>query len=287
VADEILHRHVDLGDLVEVAAPRGAFTMPSGATGPIVLLSGGVGVTPVLAMLDSLVSERTSREVWWLHAARCGAEHAFAGEARALIARLRHGHLHVRYSRPAPGDALGRDCDAPGHLSVDAVAPRAGRRAPEFFLCGPPGFMSELLAGLIAWGRAGARTHRAFRTLRRSGSGGGVRPPSPCPHQPAGPPGTGPEVAFTRSGLTVRWDDRFDSLLEFAEACDVPAGCSCRMGVCHTCECGLVDGEVLTTLDRSRRRRTATRGPAAHAQAAMSPSSSEGLAMRARSSVRR
>jgi ferredoxin-NADP reductase/MOSC domain-containing protein YiiM len=245
VAAEILHRHVGLGDLVEVAAPRGAFTLSAGAGGPVVLLSAGVGVTPVLAMLDSLVSESTSREVWWLHAARCGAEHAFAGDARLLVARLARGHLHVRYSRPAPGDALGRDYDAPGHLSADAVAELGVPRESDFFLCGPPGFMTDVSAGLIAWGVAPARVHTELfgpADLRAPAVVSGR--PRRLPHQPPGPPGAGPEVVFTRSGLTVRWDDRFDSLLELAEACDVPARWSCRMGVCHTCECGLVDGEV-------------------------------------------
>jgi ferredoxin len=92
---------------------------------------------------------------------------------------------------------------------------------------------------------AAVRVHT--ETVGSAGPGapavGSGRPPR-APHAPAGPAGTGPHVAFTRSGLTVRWDDRFGSLLELAEACDVPAGWSCRMGVCHTCECGLVDGEV-------------------------------------------
>jgi ferredoxin-NADP reductase len=245
VAGEILHGHLALGDLVEVAAPRGAFTLPPGTGGPVVLLSAGVGVTPVLAMLDSLASERTNREVWWLHAARCGAEHAFAGDARALVARLPHGHLHVRYSRPAPGDALGRDYDVTGHLSADLMAELGVTRDAEFFLCGPPGFMTDLSAGLIAWGVAPIRVHTERfgpADLRAPAVVSGN--PHRAPHQPAGPVGTGPEVAFTRSGLTVRWDDRFGSLLELAEACDVPSGWSCRMGVCHTCERGLVDGEV-------------------------------------------
>jgi len=245
VAGEILHRRVGLGDLVEVAAPRGAFTLPPGARGPVVLLSAGVGVTPVLAILDALAAEGTSREVWWLHGARCGAEHAFARDARALVARLPRGHLHVRYSKPAPGDVLGRDYDAPGRLSADALAELGVPREADFFLCGPPGFMTDLLAGLIAWGVAPARIHTEVfgaADLRAPAVVSGR--PHRAPHPPAGPPGRGPQVAFARSGLTVRWDDRFGSLLELAEACDVPAGWSCRMGVCHTCECGLVAGEV-------------------------------------------
>ena len=119
-------------------------------------------------MLDSLVSERTSREVWWLHAARCGAEHAFAGDARGLVARLPHRHLHVRYSSPAPDDALG-DYDATGHLSADLMAELGIPREAEFFLCGPPGFMTDLSAGLITWGVAPVRSTPSVSGLRTFG----------------------------------------------------------------------------------------------------------------------
>jgi ferredoxin-NADP reductase/MOSC domain-containing protein YiiM len=245
VGGAILHDRLRPGDLVDVAAPRGAFTLAPGGRGAVVLLSAGVGATPVLAILDSLVVQRSTREIWWLHTARSGDEHAFASEARALVARLPHGRLHVRYSQPAPRDEIGRDYDARGRLSADLLAELGVPREAEFFLCGPSGFMNDLSAGLMAWGVAPERVHtevfgpagvRAPTVV----SGGRYR----APHPPAGPPGTGPDVAFTRSGLTVRWDDRFGSLLELAEACDVPAGWSCRMGVCHTCESGLVDGGV-------------------------------------------
>jgi ferredoxin len=105
--------------------------------------------------------------------------------------------------------------------------------------------MTDLSAGLIARGVAPVRVHTEVfgsAALRAPAVVSGR--PRRAPHPPSGPAGTGPEVSFTRSGLSVRWDDRFGSLLELAEACDVPAGWSCRMGVCHTCECGLVDGEV-------------------------------------------
>jgi ferredoxin len=91
---------------------------------------------------------------------------------------------------------------------------------------------------LLTWGVAPERIHTEI--FGSEPLEGAERPP----HQPPGEPGTGPEVAFTTSGLTVRWDPGFGSLLELAEACDVPVAWSCRTGVCHSCECGLVDGEV-------------------------------------------
>ena len=107
----------------------------------------------------------------------------------------------------------------------------------DFYLCGPPAFLRELTGALLGWGVAPERLHREV-------FGPEPRGDAPDPHPPAGPPGRGPEVAFSRSGLTVAWDERYGSLLELAEACDVPADWSCRTGACHRCETGLVDGEV-------------------------------------------
>jgi ferredoxin-NADP reductase len=191
----------------------------------------------VFAMLAALASDGGERAVWWLHGARSGAEHAFAAEARALLARLPGARSHVRYSRPRPEDRPGVDFDAAGRLDVDALHALGVPRAANFYLCGPAGFLRELTAALLAWGVEPERIHREV-------FGPEPRDDAPDPHPPAGPPGRGPEVAFSRSALTIRWDERFGSLLELAEACDVPADWSCRTGVCHRCESGLVDGAV-------------------------------------------
>ncbi|MGH3262188.1 MAG: 2Fe-2S iron-sulfur cluster-binding protein [Trebonia sp.] len=246
VAGALLQDGIPVGGLIELAAPRGGFTL-TGGDDPVVLLSAGVGVTPVLAILDALVAGRSTREVWWLHGARCGAEHAFGPEARTLVGRLPHGHLHVRYSRPEPVDEIGLRYDAPGHLSAELPAGLGIPREAEFFICGPGGFISDLSAGLIAWGVQPTRVHTELfgpGESRVPGVVSGSKEGQRAPHPPGAVAGSGPEISFTRSGLTVRWDDRFESLLELAEACDVPVGWSCRTGVCHTCESGLVDGEV-------------------------------------------
>jgi ferredoxin len=110
--------------------------------------------------------------------------------------------------------------------------------AADYYLCGPTAWMRDLVSGLLTWGVAPERVHtEIFGSEPLEGA-------EHAPHQPPGEPGTGPEVAFTTSGLTVRWDPGFGSLLELAEACDVPVAWSFRTGVCHSCECGLVDGEL-------------------------------------------
>jgi ferredoxin-NADP reductase/MOSC domain-containing protein YiiM len=232
-----LHERVAEGDVLEVGAPRGDFTLDVDETGPVVLLSAGVGVTPVLAMLGALARTGSEREVWWVHGARSGAEHAFAAEARDLLSRLPAARSHVRYSRPRAGDREGSDYDDLGRIDLDALLALDVPRDADFYLCGPSAFLRELTAALLGWGVEPERLHREV-------FGPEPRDDAPEPHQPPGPPGTGPEVAFSRSALTVAWDERYGSLLELAEACDVPADWSCRTGVCHRCESGLVDGAV-------------------------------------------
>jgi ferredoxin-NADP reductase len=205
---------------------------------PVVLLSAGVGATPVLAMLASLAAEGSEREVWWIHGARNRAEHAFAAEARAHLAALPGARSHIRYSRPDASDQPGRDYDAEGRVTLEGLQGIGVPPSADYYLCGPTAWMRELAAGLLTWGVAPERIHTEI--FGSEPLEGAERPP----HPPPGEPGSGPEVAFTTSGLTVRWDPAYASLLELAEACDVPVAWSCRTGVCHSCECGLVDGEL-------------------------------------------
>jgi ferredoxin-NADP reductase/MOSC domain-containing protein YiiM len=236
-ASAFLHGHVGVGDAVKVGAPRGDFTLDLDQQGPVVLLSAGVGVTPVLAMLGALARACSERPLWWVHGARSGAEHAFATEARDLLSTLPAARSHVRYSRPEPDDRQGIDYDQAGRIDLDALLELGVPRDADFYLCGPAGFLRELTGALLGWGVDPARLHREV-------FGPEPREDAPDPHPPPGPPGHGPEVAFSRSALTIAWDDRYSSLLELAEACDVPADWSCRTGVCHRCETGLVDGDV-------------------------------------------
>jgi ferredoxin-NADP reductase/MOSC domain-containing protein YiiM/ferredoxin len=237
VGSEYLHERAGVGDVLGVGAPRGDFTLDVEAKGSVVLASAGVGVTPVLAMLGALARAGRERPVWWIHGARSGAEHSFAAEARELLARLPAGRSHVRYSRPAPEDRQGVDFDEAGRIDLDALLALGVPREADFYLCGPAAFLRELTAALLGWGVEPERLHREV-------FGPEPREDAPDPHPPPGPPGPGPEVAFSRSALTIPWDERYGSLLELAEACDVPADWSCRTGVCHRCESGLVDGAV-------------------------------------------
>ena len=120
-----LHDHVQAGDVLEVSAPRGGFTLGSGDA-PVVFLSAGIGATPVLAMLHSLSSAASRREVWWIYGARNRAEHPFAKESRGLLQTLVNSRSHIVYSKPDSEDQPGVDYDSVGH--VDATLLESARR---------------------------------------------------------------------------------------------------------------------------------------------------------------
>jgi ferredoxin len=243
-----MHEHVKVGDLIDVAAPRGSFVVRDGDR-PVVLISAGVGATPVLAMLHALAREHSVRPTWWLHGARNAAEHPFREEAEALLAGLPNGHRLVAYSQPTDADTRAGHHDFSGRLGLPAMEAAGIPRDADYYLCGPESFMREIRAGLTAWGVPPERVAtEAFGAtpIHPSGIvGAGQR----APHPPDGPPGAGPAVTFVRSGLTVEWDAQYPSLLDFAEACDVPVGFGCRNGTCHNCESSLLAGTVDYTLE--------------------------------------
>ncbi|HUL24967.1 MAG TPA: MOSC and FAD-binding oxidoreductase domain-containing protein [Streptosporangiaceae bacterium] len=239
---QFIHTRIRAGDRLEVAAPRGTFVLRPGET-PVLLISAGVGATPVMAMLHALAAARSGRDIWWLHGARSRAEEPFAAESRSLLAALPSGHRHICYSRPGPGDARGRDYQTLGRLSAPVLAALGLPHDADAYICGPAAFMAEVSAALAGMG-IGARVRTEIFGAAPAQTPGIAPVAARPPHPPAGDPGGGPQVGFARSGLTVRWDPGYASLLELAEACDVPVRWSCRTGVCHTCETALMSGTV-------------------------------------------
>src|SRR5271167_954640 len=242
-ASTYLHTQVRPGDILDVSAPRGSFTLRPG-DGPVVLLSAGVGATPVLAMLHALAAGASSREVWWIYGARHGGEHPFAAETRALLKALPRSYSHICYSAPSPADRPSVDFDAPGRLGMPLLQELGLPRDADFYLCGPTAFMSDLTADLAAWGVAAHSIHTEIFGSAPSKTPGVAAAELRPPHMPDGPAGSGPLVSFARSNLSAHWGSAFNSLLELAEACDVPVRWSCRTGVCHSCETGLILGAV-------------------------------------------
>jgi ferredoxin-NADP reductase/MOSC domain-containing protein YiiM len=243
VASTYIHKSVRVGDVLDVSAPRGSFTLQSGDR-PIVLLSAGVGATPVLSMLHVLAAEKSPRQVWWLYGARNRDDHPFAEESHDLVQVLPHSRSRILYSRPGPEDRLGFEFDATGRLGIPVLDELGVPRDADFYLCGPSTFLRDLRVGLTAWGVAADHVHLEIFGPGESMTPGISAVPARPVHAPVGRAGDGPQVSFARSGLTVRWDAKYQNLLELAEACDVPVRWSCRTGVCHNCESGLISGAV-------------------------------------------
>jgi len=242
-ASNYLHRRLAPGDQLDVAAPRGTFILDE-SEDPVLLISAGIGATPVLAMLNALAAQHSGREVWWLHTARCGHEHSFAAEARALLARCPNTRIRVYYSRPSAEDREGRDFDMAGRLTPTLLLELEPPRNAEAYLCGPTMFMNEVSAALASIGLDASRIHTEPFGPEPGLTPGIAATPARTPHLPSGPRGDGPTIEFARSDLSVPWSNDFGSLLELAEACDVPVRWSCRTGVCHNCETTLIAGDL-------------------------------------------
>ena len=231
------------GDLLDVSAPRGSFILRPSPS-PVVLLSAGVGATPVMSMLHALAAEKSQREIWWIYGTRNGVDHPFAEESRSLLKQLSLGRKYIVYSKPAAIDQVGTDFDAPGHIDAALLEKIGVSPGSDFYLCGPPSFLQNMRDGLRNWGVLVENVHtEIFGALEAITPG--MAQVDHTPHLPQGPPGTGPAVSFARSGITAAWDPKFGSLLELAEACDVPVRWSCRTGVCHTCMTDLISGSVI------------------------------------------
>jgi len=247
IASSYLNHHLEPGAVLDVAAPRGDFVLDDG-TGPVLLISAGIGVTPVLSMLHQLAESHSERDIWWLHGARGPREHPFAAEAHDLLASLPHARENVFYSNATPAERH-RAHAAAGRLTKEALAGLSIPAGASAYICGPASFMTDMRDALTAIGVDPARIHTELFGALASINPGLTGQSSATPHQPPGPPGTGPLVTFARSGITAPFGNHGRSVLDLADACDVPTRWSCRTGVCHTCITPLLSGDIAYSPD--------------------------------------
>ena len=227
-----LHAHIKAGSVIDAAAPRGDFFLTEGDSA-VVLISAGIGVTPVLAMLHALSTAGSGRDIWWVHTTRNLETQAFATEVTALIESLPHARQRVFYTET--DGRMGQRSIAALNLPADATA----------YLCGPTQFMTDMRDALTAVGLDPARIRsELFGALPPINPGVVDTGQHTPPHPPPGAPGNGPSITFSRSGLTVNWSQDYGSILDLAEACDVPTRFACRSGVCHVCVTGVVAGQT-------------------------------------------
>ena len=184
IGSSFLCNRVREDDVLDVSAPRGGFTLRPGDN-PVVLLSAGIGATPVMSMLHSLAADRSQRLVWWIYGARDRANHPFAQESRSLLKQLPRGRSYIVYGGPAAADQQERDFDASGHVDT-ALLERIGvSRNSDFYLCGPSSFLQNMRDGLRTWCVLAENVHtEVFGAVE--GSTPGMTRVDHTPHLPQG-----------------------------------------------------------------------------------------------------
>ena len=244
VASNHLHDQVGVGATLRIGAPRGKFHLDGDSERAVVLIGGGVGFTPMVSILNTIVQGETARPVWFIHGARNGREHAMGAHVRRLARENENVRVHIRYSQPGSEDVEGRDYDSRGRVDIDLLKQVLPFDDFDFFICGPTPFMRSLYCGLLALGISETRVHYEFF------GPGSMLMEEAKPGRPADAPGAegeltgGAEVTFARSGVIARWDSECESILDLAEAQGLNLPYSCRSGICHTCACEMTAGAV-------------------------------------------
>ncbi len=237
LSSNFFHSELGVEDILDVKAPSGKFFLDRSHHGPIVLIGGGVGITPVLSMLNDTVESGSVRDVWFFYGVTNGGEHILKDHLRRIERENEHVSLHVCYSKAADDDT-GEDYQHAERVSVDLFKRVLPQNSMDFYICGPPPMMNSLVEGLEEWGVPTRQIHfEAFgpATVKRI----------PAAEDTAkSAEGTAHKVTFAKSGTVANWNHESGSLLDFAEEKGVVLDFGCRAGNCGTCITAVKEGEV-------------------------------------------
>lgn len=237
-SSNFFHDQLKEGDILDVKAPSGKFFMDTTKHTPVVLIGGGVGLTPVLSMLNTIVLAGSKRETHFFYGVRNGEEHVMKEHLARIDRENENVHMHICYSDPVEGEVEGRDFSHAERVSVELFKKCLPSSNYEFYICGPPPMMESLVRDLDAWGVPGERVH--FEAFGPASVKKAAKPKSDASAAPA----KTFSVEFAKTGKKVVWDGSFDSLLECAEANGVVMDSGCRAGNCGTCITAMKAGDV-------------------------------------------
>jgi ferredoxin-NADP reductase len=231
---------VKVGDILDVKAPNGHFHLNMEQERPVVLISGGVGVTPMVAMANALIEAKSNREIWFFHGARNSGDHMFKSYMGGLAAENKGVRVHTFYSKPLATDVKGRDYHHEGRVTVSKFKELLPSNNYEYFLCGPGSFMESITEDLRLWGVPDEWVH--FEAFGPSSVKRAAKPEAKV--AVTFPPSGGLEVSFARSGKKVMWQGGGRSLLELAEEASIKIDAGCRAGNCGSCVVAIKSGSV-------------------------------------------
>lgn len=233
------HDHVKVGDVLKVRAPSGHFFLER-ETGPVVLIAGGIGITPLLSMLNDTLNSGTKREVWLFYGVTNSSDHAFKAHFEALARAHANFHLHVCYAKPLPEDTEGVDYQHAGFVSIDLLRLTLPFQVYDFYVCGPRPMMETIIPALEDWGVPDQHIHyESFgpasitRAARKPKAEGETAPATATV-----------QVTFAKSDKTFTWDGSADTLLDFAEQNGIAIDSGCRAGGCGSCQTRIESGAV-------------------------------------------
>ena len=229
------------GDILNVKAPSGHFHLETQKQTPVVLISAGVGITPVLSMALDIAATGSRRETWFFFVCRNRSDHMLKAEVERLTATADNIRVVVCYSKPSAEDLQGRDYHTVGRLTPEVLKSVLPSNNYDYYLCGNGSFMKSMYEGLSDWGVPESRIHyEAFgpATIKKT--------TAPAVPTPASGAGTGKKLSITfgKSGRVVEWDPALLNLLDFAQANDVRIDSGCRAGSCGSCSVAVKQGEV-------------------------------------------
>lgn len=239
-SSNFFHDHVPVGTTLQVRAPSGHFYLEPGSS-PIVLIAGGIGITPMLSMLNWCQVHQPEREVWFFYGVRNGKETAFAGHLNAIAAANPNVHLRLCFSDPLPEDQLGKDFQHHGRVGVDLFRMELPLKPYHYYICGPTPMMETLVPALEDWGVPDSQIHfEAFgpASIKRH------KPETTVTESAITATVGDITVTFAKSGKQTQWSPQSGSLLEFAEAQGISIDSGCRAGGCGTCQTTIRSGEV-------------------------------------------